>query len=293
LRLDGPADALLRSPRWILKFAAPHPRYGWVSRPAHATTARAGNHQFSYVVGPGGGRVRSIDGDAEGGGPAVDAARPTLVVTGESIAVGYGLDYDETFAARAGDALGLAVVNLGEGGYAPDQAYLRLVDALPSIARPAAVVSVFVPVALGRMLDDGVPRLRLNAQGALAFTPPPSGVWARLRLRDLAMNRFPYAGDAAVERALATTGAVLRATAAAARARGARVLFVIPSAGPPRALDDHPEAFIVRRLFVDAGLPFVVVDLGPDQIISGDGHPNAAGARVIADAVVRSLGSRN
>jgi hypothetical protein len=68
------------------------------------------------------------------------------------------------------------------------------------------------------------------------------------------------------------------------------VLFVIPSAGPPRALDAHPEASIVRRLFVDAGLPFVVVDLGPDEIIAGDGHPSPAGARRIANAIVGRLG---
>ena len=290
LRIVEPADARSRWARWAFNVGALHPRYGWASRPAAATTARAGDRTFVYVTGPAGGRVRSLTSEDAAG--MVDPARRTLVVIGESIAVGFGLDYDDTFAARAGRALDLAVVNLGEGGYAPDQAHLRLVDALPGIAHPAAVVSVFVPVALGRMLDDGYPRLRLGADGALLFTPAATGLWARARLRDIAVNRLPYASDAALERALATTGAVLRATAAAARARGARPLFVIPSTGPPRPLDTHPEAFIVRRLFVDSGLPFVVVDLGTDEIIPGDGHPNAQGARSIAEAVVRSLSDR-
>jgi hypothetical protein len=288
LRVVQPADAQARSPRWEFRVGEPHPRYGWLSRPARATTAEAGGRRFSYVVGAGGGRVPAISGQA-GADAARDAGRPTLVVIGESIAVGFGLDYDETFAARAGRALGVAVVNLGEGGYAPDQAHLRLVDALPGIAHPVAVVSVFVPVALGRMLDDRYPRLRLVPGGRLVFTPPASGLWAQSRLRNMAVNGFPYAGDAALERALATTGAVLLATANAARERGAQPLFVIPSAGPRRELDAHPEAFIVRRLFVDAGLPYILVDLGPDEIIPGDGHPNPAGARRIADAIVGIL----
>jgi len=40
LRIVEPAGALARSPRWEFKVGALHPRYGWMSRPARASTAR-------------------------------------------------------------------------------------------------------------------------------------------------------------------------------------------------------------------------------------------------------------
>jgi len=59
LRIVEPADARSRWARWAFNVGALHPRYGWASRPAAATTARAGDREFVYVTGPAGGRVRS------------------------------------------------------------------------------------------------------------------------------------------------------------------------------------------------------------------------------------------
>jgi hypothetical protein len=59
---------------------------------------------------------------------------------------------------------------------------------------------------------------------------------------------------------------------------------VIVSPGPPRALDAHPEAAIIRELFVDTGLPYLLVDLDTSLRLDVDGHPNPAGAsRITAD----------
>jgi hypothetical protein len=280
VRLFVPAEPRYRRPRWELTVGGPHPRYGWASYPRRATPSHAGPRPFTYVVDADGRRAPSIDAVRDGD-------RPALIVIGESIAAGYGLDYDETFAVLCGRALGLEPITLAEGGYAPDQAYLRLVDALPGVAHPAAVVSTFVPVELGRMLHDGFPRLVLGGAGGgeLVLQPPAAGLLAAFRLRSIVHNRLPYAGDAALARALATTRAVLGATAAAARARGAVPLFVIPSRGPPRALDAHPEAAIVRALFVEPGLPYLLVDLDGDEVIPRDGHPSPSGARKIARAI--------
>jgi hypothetical protein len=285
LRLVQPPEPRARWPRWEFKVGVPHPRYGWAARPGQARTLVGGGRAFTYAVAADGRRAR-LAGDRR------DDGRATLIVTGESIAAGFGLEYDETFAARAGRALGLEVVDVAEGGYAADQAYLRAADALPGISRPAAVISVFVPVELGRILRDDRPRLTLDGAGALVLEAPARGLWGASRLRDVFYNRWPVAGNAALARALATTGAALRATARAARARGAAPLFVIPSLGPPRPLDAHPEAAIVRALFADAGLPFVLVDLGPADVLGADGHPSPAGARRIADAVVAALRPR-
>src|SRR6185369_4117984 len=98
---------------------------------------------------------------------------------GESIASGYGLDYDDTFAARCGRALGLEVVDVAEGGYGVDQAYLRLTGVLPRVRHPIALVTVFVANQLGRGLRDDRPRLALDGGGRLTFLPSASGFLAR------------------------------------------------------------------------------------------------------------------
>jgi hypothetical protein len=39
------------------------------------------------------------------------------------------------------------------------------------------------------------------------------------------------------------------------------------------------------------GLPHAVVELDPQRIMPWDGHPDAQGARQIADAIVSALGT--
>ena len=91
----------------------------------------------------------------------------------------------------------------------------------------------------------------------------------------------------ACEQSLELTRAILHATAAAARARGAEPLFVFPSFGPPRPLATHPEAFIVRALVDD--LPHIVVDIDPSHRLPVDGHPDPEAARQMAVAIAAAL----
>src|SRR5207247_6307188 len=79
-----------------------------------------------------------------------DPQAPTVIITGESTAVGHGLQWDETFAAQLAKMLDVQVVDVAEGGYGNDQAHLRAVDALPRFARLLAVVSLVLPVQLRR-----------------------------------------------------------------------------------------------------------------------------------------------
>jgi hypothetical protein len=67
-------------------------------------------------------------------------------------------------------------------------------------------------------------------------------------------------------------------------------LFVIPINGPKRPLDEHPEAWILRALFVQQGLPFILVDLPPDRL-QADSHPGPQGAETIAEAILAALSS--
>jgi hypothetical protein len=276
LRVDHLSWRQAGSARFELKVGHRDARYGWVADASRVTTLASNGHPYRYAVGRSGLRARSPTDDA-------DLARPALVVTGESIASGYGLDYDDTFAVRCGRDLGLGVVDVAEGGYGVDQAYLRVTDLLPQVRHPVVLLTVFVTSELGRSLRDDRPRLALDAAGQLSFLGPEGGILARTQLGQLVRDRVPYAGDVALAGSLALARTVFLKTAQAARARGARPLFVVVAPGPPRSLAAHPEAGIVRELFVDTGLPYVLVDLDARERLDGDGHPNLAGtARVVA-----------
>jgi len=181
------------------------------------------------------------------------------------------------------------VVDVAEGGYGFDQAYLRVTDLLPRLRHPVALVTVFVPNQLGRSLRDARPRLILGEANRLELLPPATDLLARAQVSALIRDRVPYASADAVARSVALARAVFSATARETRARGAVPLFLVVSIGPPRALEAHPEAAIIRALFIDAGLPYLLIDLDVPERFPVDGHPNVAGARRIAAAIEMAL----
>ena len=259
----------------------PHPRLEWL---LGAPDARTG---WSFVPGrtlrfgaPGGGPIVTYDVDAHGDRApapdfAEDPAAPTVLVAGESIALGHGLEWKDTFAAQVGERLHAQVVNVAEGGYGSDQAWLRASDALSRLQRPIALVTTVLPVQLHRNLDDARPHLVLR-DGALVLAP---AFRPRLRLRELIVDELQIMPSWRIANSEALTRAILSRMAEAARAHGARPLFVAPVFGRAPAL--------LRELL--AGLPSVTVELDPARIMPWDGHPDARGARQIADAVVAAL----
>ena len=256
----------------------PDPRLGWSYHPGRTTWTSVGGHPVAYAVDAEGDRAATSDHQA-------DPARPTVLFAGESIAFGYGLPYGETFARRVEEDLGVQAVNLAVVGYGSDQAHLRVLDALARFTHPLAVVSLFVPDQIARNVDRWRPRLALSPDGALVPVPPSGGP----RLLKL-LDRLPWHGD----EPLRVTRAILRATAEAARARGAMPLFVVTNYGPPCLRDEGGEAWVVDELFVRQALPFVRVDLEPEDLLPGllERHPGPRGARKIAVAVERALSGR-
>lgn len=260
-----------------------HPRLEFLLGAADARTGWSFAPRKHLQFGaPGGGPVIDYAVDAHGDrAPSVerveDPGAPTLIVTGESIAVGHGLQWPATFAAQAGARLGLQVVNVAEGGYGSDQALLRARDALLRLRRPALLVSTVLPVQLHRNLDDSRPHLELR-DGALAAAPAFA---PRILLRELLADRVQLMPEWRLRKSLALTRAILDATAQEARAHGARPLFVAPVYGA------EPE--LLAELL--RGLPAVVVQLDPQRIMPWDGHPDAQGARQIADAIVQYVSS--
>ena len=283
LRLKEHGTTYWRSLKLEFRFGREEPRFGWVLLPSRTTVLGPKERHTSYAIDAWGDRAAS---DAR----APDPELPSLVVSGESIAVGHGVPYEQTFAAQMGEDLGLQVVNVACGGYGSDQAYLRLDAALARLKHPAAVVSTFVPVMLSRNVQDYRPRLVLRG-GALELVPPARGFLARFRLRDLFVNELPYISEADLRDSMELTAAVVRETARTARAHGAEPVFAVFSIGADRALDDHAEASIVRALFVEQRLPFAIIDVHSEELIVGDGHPGPAAHRRIAnvlDAVLRA-----
>lgn len=75
----------------------------------------------------------------------VDFSKPRLLFVGDSVAFGFGLNYEETYAAKIGYLLGdhYSIVNAAVEGYGSDQAYLRL-QQLIEYVRPTAVVTTVI-----------------------------------------------------------------------------------------------------------------------------------------------------
>lgn len=264
-----------------LRLGHSDPRLGWAFDRSRTADVPIGGRTVRFAVDAEGNRAPTQDA-------RTDPAKATLIVAGESIAAGQGLDYGETFAALASEELSLQPLNVAVHGYGSDQSYLRLVDELARLQKPAVVVMLFVPAQVMRNLQDSRPHLVLKA-GRLVLEQPASGFFARLELRGLWRSEVPVLGERALEQGLALTKAILRETAALVRARGATPLFLLPSEGPDRPFAAHREAALWRELFVEQGLPFAVADLDPSWVIPGDFHPDARAARKMAAEIVRAL----
>ena len=266
------------------EYSAPHPRYGWTGPPSSTTAVRVSGRDTLLAFNREGIRVRNQDDEP-------DPALPTILFTGESIALGFGLEYAETYPALIAARSRVQCVNLAAAAYGSDQAHLRLIDAMPRFERLVATVTLFIPLQLSRTLHDDRPRLVLGPTGQLEFEAAATDLVSRLRIRRLLGNGLPYLGDRAIDRTLILTSAILRETSIRTRARGATPLFVVLSHGPNRPLGEHPEAWILRTLFVQQELPFILVDIPPDQRLSGDFHPGPRGDETIAAAILGALPS--
>jgi hypothetical protein len=214
-------------------------------------------------------------------GLRTDPARPTIVLAGESILFGYGLDWPQTIQARLEAMTGLPTANLSVNAYGSDQIALRLHRELPRFARPAAIVILFTPFLLDRNLDRDRPHLDAALRWHAAAPPP-------LRLVELTRRLLRYRGEAAIAEGVAMTRAALRRSLAEARARGVRAIIVVP-----QFLPEEPAESAVRTRVLDAaGLPYLLVPLDPAWRLVEDRHPDARGAQAIAAALALRLAGR-
>ncbi len=243
-------------------------RLGWLFVPSRAGAQTMNGRRTEYTFDRNGYRVRRA-------GETVDFNAPTIVFTGESMMVGEKLHWDETIPAQTANLLGVQSANIAVSGFATDQAYLRLAQELPRFRRPVAVVMLFAPSLFDRNLDDDRPHL-----GSHLVWQPAGQRW---RLAAIAKRLLRYRTEEDIERGIAVTREVLRATMTLARARGAEPLILVPQFG-----EEEPRERVLReRILRD--LPYVLVKLDPSWRILDDGHPDPRAAHAIAAALASGV----
>ncbi len=251
----------------------PDPLLGWTFVPGRTAHKSVGGRTVDYAFDAAGCRVRRVE-------ETVDPQRPTILFVGESVMFGEGLTWGESIPAQVGKMLRLQSANLAVHGFGSDQAYLRLKTELPRFRRPVAVVSIFMTDLFGRNLDDDRPHL---GPGLVWYPAAPHD-----RLLSLGKLLVPYRRDETVERGIAMTRDVLRATMQLARARGATPLTVVPHFGP----EARPDQDLRQRIFEGLDVPYVLVQVDSAWRLPWDRHPNAYAAHVIAARIAAQLAKR-
>jgi hypothetical protein len=247
---------------------------GWAFVPNHHGQAEVDGRPIDYATDRFGYRVARA-------GDQTDPGHPTILFAGESIIHGFGLQWPETIPAQVQAMTGLAAANIAVNAHATDQTYMRLRRELPRFAHPLLVVVPFVPLLFDRNLDEDRPYLDPALRWNAAHPP-------ELRLVELGRRILRYRSEEAIADGVATTQAVLRATLALARSRGAGALIVVPQFLP----EEPSEAAIRRRVLDDAHLPYLLVPLDPGWRLQVDRHPNRRGAQAIAAAIAGVLARR-
>lgn len=264
----------LRATEWLVHDEEPRrrpdPRLGWTFVPSRTGHNTIGGRVLDYAFDSAGHRIRRVD-------EPVDPERPTILFTGESVMFGEGLTWEESIPAQVGAMMRTQSANLAVHGFGSDQAYLRLEMELPGFRQPVAVVSLFMTALFGRNLDSDRPHLGPG----LVWLKPEQGS----RLASIVRLVVPYRSDDAIERGIAITRDVFRATADLAHARGATPLVVVPQFGR----EEQAERTLRRRIFDDLGVSHVLVEIDAAWRLPWDRHPNARAARAIAAAIAARL----
>jgi hypothetical protein len=246
------------------------PRLGWVFVPSRTGRQHIGGRVVEYAIDAAGYRVRRVD-------EPVDPELPTVLFIGESMMVGEGLTWEETIPAQVAQIIGVQSANLAVSGFASDQAYLRLRADLPRFRRPVAIVSLFTPGIFDRNLDTDRPGLGPE----LVWRPPEPRWW----LATIGGFLVPYRSQERIERGIAVTREVLRATIDLAHSHQAVPIIVVPQFVP----EERAERELRHRILDEAGIPYVWVLLDPSWRIRDDGHPDTRGAHAIAVAIADRL----
>jgi len=243
---------------------------------SHTKDVTFGKRVVRYATDADGNRVASV-------GQVSDLDAPTILFTGESVAIGWGVPYERSFSAIVAATLQIQAVNVAVAGFANDQAYLRGRDALAKLTHPLAWVTIAVSEQIERNVRPTRQHLALSSDGRLELVSATTSLWATSPLRRLV-------GYHSAE-AIPLTRAILQATIDVSRARGAIPIFVWTNYGPPCVPSEHGMSPLEERLFSGLEAAHVRVDIPPEQTLAGsaDAHPNEKGHETLARSVLEAL----
>src|SRR5262249_17948575 len=158
------------SPKLDLPDTFESPFYGWLQTPSRTYTFGFGGKKTRFYVDSEGNRVRWPD-------QTIDPSKPTILFSGESMAVGPVFAYPDTSSAMVAEALGVQGITRAVSGCGADQAYLRVRDELPRLAEPTAVVTLIVSAQLVRNTDGGRAHYIPEDDGTLVRVAPDPKWW--------------------------------------------------------------------------------------------------------------------
>jgi hypothetical protein len=247
------------------------PIRGWTLAPSHEGSAVINGRTVHYATNAQGYRVRAR-------GDRTDFAKPTIIFAGESILLGYGLEWQDSIPAQVQAISGVQTANLSVEAYATDQSYLRLRQEISRFAHPVAIVLLFMPKLLDRNLD--VDRPHLDEHLHWQHAEPPA-----LKIVELTRRITRYRSVSAIQRGIAMTQAAFQATFELARTHHAQALIVVPEFLP----EDPSEREIRREVLDSRHLPYVLVQIDPSWRIPADLHPDPRAANAIAQMISANL----
>lgn len=254
----------------------PSPRDGYDLVPSTSCSETVDGRDIPYAINGEGNRY-------DGSATQSNHERSTILIGGESIALGVGVPYRATFGAVLEDRLGDQTVNTGVYGYSLGQVYLREAATAAVYAHVVALVTIFISEEATRSENEDLPRLRLGKSGELGLVAPTPQWIREVQLRRVFQSL--YHGSAELDDMRATA----RAIADLAREHGAFALFVTTNF-VERCRDVKGRApSLFRQVFDEQHLSRVHVDLPATDLLQNNGHPNAAGHLRIADAVEAAL----
>ena len=273
-------DGVLRITRRESASDADDPRRSKAPPPRSTTVKETAGRSITYAIDAEGRRARTPD-------VVLDPAKPTIVLIGESVAFGFGLDFEETIQARLAERTGLQVANLSVNALANDEALGRLRAKLPAFEHPVAVISFVVVTWLERNVADYRPRLALDSNGALVEIAASTSLLRGSRLLPPLKSLLGYHHT---DEAIDLTRAILAETASVARSRGAFPLFVLTECGGDRCLPTtNGKPYATQHLVEGASFASIEMNVSATQTLAGDPHPNAEGAGAYVERIVSAL----
>jgi hypothetical protein len=272
----------------------PHPAYGYRLHPS-----RTMRHRWPMA----GGREVTVASNAEGFRAARDLHarddRPRIVVLGDSMVFGPGVEAEERFTERLERRTpGWRVDNMGMVAYGPDL-MLRAFEADGREPPPAVVLMMLLSADLYRVVPEAygtgyaLPRFRLTPAGDLETVPYPEVGW----LRRLALVQGVRYGWFRYTRAtFPLNAAILGRFAARTREAGAIPLLVFVPPLHERADDELRRRFLAaqaaRHALAFLDLTAALRRGGGDRLyLAGDSHWNPDGHAVVAAALHPLLGA--